>query len=217
MYLSRGEEPGWELFSQLANGGGTETPLGKSRRNLGPLTSLSLSSAGIVAFADRGDIWLLGPSGDGDPTPFAPSRFNETMPAFSPDGRWLAYVSDESGQLDVYVRPFPGPGEKHRISTDGGAEPVWARSGRELFFRSGNRMMVVDVATTRTFGASRPRLLISAPFGRSQYGYSYDVSADDQSFVFVNAGEGENAATQINVLTNWFEEVKRLVPTKRAE
>ena len=170
MYLSHKTDDvpgGFGLFSQLANGGGGELPLGTTRRTLGPLTSLSESRAGILALADRGDIWLLAHPGDGDPTPFAPSGFNETMPAFSPDGRRIAYVSDESGELDVYVRPFPGPGEKHRVSTDGGTEPVWARSGRELFFRSGNRMMAVDVATTRTFGASRPRLLFTAPFARS--------------------------------------------------
>ena len=111
MYLSHKTDDvpgGFGLFSQLANGGGGELPLGTTRRTLGPLTSLSESPAGILALADRGDIWLLAHPGDGNPTPFAPSGFNETMPAFSPDGRRIAYVSDESGQLDVYVRPFPG-------------------------------------------------------------------------------------------------------------
>ena len=79
--------------------------------------------------------------------PFLQTPFNEGGADFSPDGHWLAYVSDESGRHEIYVQPYPGPGGKWQISTEGGTEPVWNRNGRELFFRSGNKMMAVEVAT----------------------------------------------------------------------
>jgi serine/threonine-protein kinase len=146
------------------------------------------------------------------PRPFAPSRFNETAPAFSPDGRWLAYVSDESGRLEVYVRPFPGPGEAHTISVGGGSEPVWDRRGRELYFRNGDQMLAVAVSTQPTFTASRPRLLFTGPFVRTVGRINYDVSPDGESFVMLDAGEESGGATKINVLLNWYEELTRRVP-----
>ena len=76
------------------------------------------------------------------------------MPAFSPDGAWLAYVSDESGRSEVYVQPFPGPGAKYPVSTDGGTEPVWAPGGRELFLRNGDEMLVVEISSQPTFSAT---------------------------------------------------------------
>ena len=149
---------------------------------------------------------------DSQPRPFAPSRFNETEPAFSPDGRWLAYASDESGRFEVYVRPFPGPGEKIPISIAGGSEPAWDRHGRELFFRNGDQMMVVPVTTQPTFSAERPRLLFTGPFVRTAGRISYDVAPDAESFVMLDSGEESGAATQVDVLINWFDELKRFVP-----
>jgi eukaryotic-like serine/threonine-protein kinase len=111
--------------------------------------------------------------------------------------------------VEVYVRPVPGPGEKYLISTAGGSQPVWARSGRELFFRNGEQMMVVDIGTKPAFSASRPRLLFTGAFiGRPDY----DVSPDGQSFVMVNSGEDDRAAIQISVVFNWLEELKQRVP-----
>ena len=83
---------------------------------------------------------------------------------FSPDGRCLAYQSDESGRLEVYVRPYPGPGGKSQISTEGGTEPVWARSGRELFYRNGDKMMAAVVDTKPTFAAAKPKLLFEGHY-----------------------------------------------------
>jgi serine/threonine-protein kinase len=134
------------------------------------------------------------------------------MPAFSPDGRWLAYVSDESGEEEVYVQPFPGPGAKSRISTNGGLEPVWARSGRELFFRHRDQIMVTEINTQPAFNSTRPKVLFAGSFAQSPSRYNYDVSRDGQRFVMLNAGEDERTPTQINVLLNWFEELKQKVP-----
>jgi len=166
----------------------------------------------VLAFANGGDIWLFPLSGERKARPFIQSRFSETMPAFSPDGRWLAYVSDDSGRPEIYVQPFPGPGAKYSISTDGGSEPVWARNGRELFFRDGNRMMVVQVNTQPGFSAARPRLLFVESFAGNPSRVNYDVSPDGQHFVMLKPGEQEQAVSQIMVIQNWFEELKRRVP-----
>jgi len=115
------------------------------------------------------------------------------------------------------VQPFPDPGGKWQISTDGGTEPLWSRNGRELFYRSGNRMMTVEVTTQTSFSVGKPRRLfegqyLAMPF--PQLGVAYDVSSDGQRFLMVEEGEQFSAATQINVVQNWTEELKRLVPTR---
>ena len=92
--------------------------------------------------------------------PFLRTPFVESVPRFSPSGRWLAYVSDESGRPEIYVQPYPGPGGKWQISTEGGTEPVWNPNGRELFYRSGDKMMAVDIATQPSFAAGKPRVLL---------------------------------------------------------
>jgi eukaryotic-like serine/threonine-protein kinase len=84
-------------------------------------------------------------------------QFNESAPQFSPDGRWLAYISDETGRYETYVQPYPVTGGKWPISTDGGTEPVWNRNGRELFYRSGNKMMAVDITTEPGFRVGKPQ------------------------------------------------------------
>jgi Tol biopolymer transport system component len=206
---------GYELLSQPANGSASGERLTSTDLKVSAVTPLSWSPQGdVLAFADRGDIWLLTTAGSREPRPFVQSRFNETTPAFSPDGHWLAYVSDESGRYEVYVQPFPGPGEKYPISTNGGIQPVWARSGRELFFRNGDEMMVAEVRPQPVFTAARPKLLFSGLFARSDGRVDYDVSPDGEQFVMLNAGEQERPATEISVLLNWFEELKARVPTK---
>ena len=93
--------------------------------------------------------------------PFLRTRFWESAPAFSPDGRWVAYVSDESGRQEIYVQPYPGPGGKSLISTDGGTEPLWNPNGRELFYRNGNKFMAVEIATRPVFAAGKPEELFT--------------------------------------------------------
>jgi serine/threonine protein kinase/Tol biopolymer transport system component len=213
-YVTDTSGPGlYEIVTRPANGSGSEKPVSPTPLRLGPGAAPSWSPTGVLAYVDRGDILVLPRSGEGKPQPFEASKFTESEPAFSPDGHWLAYVSDESGRLDVYVRPYPGPGEKYAISTAGGSEPVWAHNSRELFFRNGDQMMVVDIGVGTSFKTSRPRVLFTGARGASGSN-SYDVSPDDQSFVMLNSGEEDRAATQITVVMNWQEELKRLVPTK---
>jgi len=141
----------------------------------------------------------------------------EDAPQFSPDGHWIAYASDESGRREIYVQPYPGPGGKWQISTDGGNEPLWNHNGRELFYRDGDKMMAVDVSTQSGFAAGKPRQLFEGPYLKNIVAYArpnYDVSPDGQRFLMIKPVEQQQAApTQINVVLNWTEELKRLVPT----
>jgi serine/threonine protein kinase len=146
--------------------------------------------------------------------PFLRTPFTEGAPRFSPDGRWLAYVSNESGRNEIYVQAYPGPSGKWQISTDGAAEPVWNRNGRELFYRSGGKMMAVDIATQPSFAAGKPRMLFEGPYVPTLATIpNYDVSLDGQRFLMLKPSEqAQAAATQINVVLNWFEELKQKVP-----
>ena len=168
------------------------------------------------------DIWVLHM---GDPSagsgqarkaePFLQTPFNEGAPEFSPDGRWLAYASNESGRREIYVQPYPGPGGKWQISTEGGWEPLWNRNGREMFYRNGNKMMAVEIATKPSFTAGTPKVLFEGKYEMPNNSTpDYDVSPDGQRFLMLKPVEQEQAApTQINVVLNWFEELKQKVPT----
>jgi serine/threonine-protein kinase len=173
-----------------------------------------------IVFADmRGesnsDLFLLPVEGDGKVEPFDPAPFRETDASLSPDGRWLAYRSDRSGRWEVYVQGFPEGGAYHLVSVRGGLNPLWSRDGRELFFLSSDRLMAVDVVpgTPPRFGRPRPLLELSNQIVQFDMRV-FDVAPDGQSFVTVVKEEGWTPATRVNVVTNWFEELKRLVPTE---
>ncbi len=170
----------------------------------------------ILAFGGGdGDIWMLPMEGDREPQRFITSPNNECCEKFSPDGKWLAYVSDELGLDQVYVGPFPNPTDvKWLVSEEGGGQPVWSPDGTELFYRNGDRMVAVSVQTEPTFRRGRPEVLFEGTYVSSRFisGYQYyDISRDGQRFLMIKAEEGSTA--QINVVLNWFEELKRLVPT----
>jgi serine/threonine-protein kinase len=213
----RGTRSGFRnLFWRAVDGTGTEERLTTSD-SLETPGSFSPDGA-FLAFnslgsATGGDIWVLPLQGDRKPRPWLQAPLAQGNAMFSPDGRWIAYVSSESGRDEVYVQPFPGPGEKSQISTEGGREPLWAGSGKELFYRDGEKMMVVEVSTQPGFSAGRPRLLFEGRYEYSPTGTTgYDVSSDGQRFLMVQATEPEEAPTQIHVVLNWFEELKRRVP-----
>ena len=125
----------------------------------------------------------------------------------------MAYASDESGQMQVYVRPFPGPDKKWPVSTEGGTSPRWNQNGKELFYRNGNTMMAVDVATRPELALSSPRVLFEQryAYGTTLTAANYDVSPDGQRFLMV---KDEPGVSRLNLVLNWTEELKRLVPTK---
>jgi Tol biopolymer transport system component len=169
----------------------------------------------ILAFTEHhpstgADIWILAMDGKREPQPFLKTSFNENLAEFSPDGRWIAYCSNESGRDEVYVRPFPGPGGITKISTTGGFLPVWAPDGRELFYRIEDKMMVVAIDTKPTFTAGKPELLFESP---STIVERYSISPDGQRFIMIEEGEYSTPPTQLNIILNWFEELKTNVPS----
>jgi Tol biopolymer transport system component len=136
------------------------------------------------------DIWMLPFDGDkaGTPRPLMQTPFSESSPRLSADGRWLAYVSDETGRREVYVRPFPALGGKWQISTDGGIQPNWSRDGTQLFYRLGDRMLAVGIETRTRFTALQPRLLFAAPYDISTQ-TNYDVGLTGKEFVMIQGGD----------------------------
>jgi eukaryotic-like serine/threonine-protein kinase len=160
------------------------------------------------------DIWVLSLAGDRKPQLLLGAPYNERVPMISADGKWLAYLSDESGREEIYVQSFPGPGGRWQISTEGASEPMWGRRGGELFYRVGTKLMSVDIATTPGFAAGRPKPLFDERYVNNSGRANYDVSPDNERFLMVEAVGQQTPATQLNVVLEWFAELKRLAPVK---
>jgi Tol biopolymer transport system component len=147
------------------------------------------------------DLWTYSPSG-GKPIPFLQSTSNETMGRFSPDGRWIAYVSNASGKEEVYVVPFPGPGGEWQISTAGGRAPIWTRGGREIVYQApGDEIMAVEVTTSPAFQAGIPKVLFQTHL-RPPPGRQFDVTSDGERFL-VNLKPGDQVSDPITLVQNW--------------
>jgi serine/threonine-protein kinase len=193
------------IYSTLADGSGGTEKLVTSDYSLAP--EAWSPDGRTLAFSelrpDTGwDIWTFSLP-DKKSALFLRTPFHDGARAFSSDGRWLAYYSDESGRGEVYIRQFPGGVDKIQISTEGGAEPVFARNGRELFYRSGRHLMVVDIALQPTFTASKPRSLFEGLF-ETALPANFDVSPDGQRFIMVLPDPEEGNATRVNVVLNRF-------------
>ena len=146
--------------------------------------------------------------GQRQPRPFDENGVTSRHPAFSPEGRWVADVSNSSGRNEVYVRAYPN-GHTDSISTDGGEEPVWARSGRELFYRRGNTMMAVDIiATPDRLSAGVPKQLFSGSYAAGGTRAGYDVSADGKKFVLVKSSGAAVNASRFTVVLNWLDDLE---------
>ena len=225
------------LFVTAADGSGEVRPVTVTDGELLQMAS-SWSSGDVLAFTQLGssgvewDIMTVSMDGESEAAPFLATPFNEAWPVFSPDGRWLAYASDETREeassvldlatldgFDVWVRPFPEGEPAHRISTDGGEAPLWSPDGRQLFYRRQLEdgtwsVMVVDVETDATFTRNQPRTLVEGPFGVSMPSRSYDVAPDGRRFVLTSPNQVEaQPVTSIHIVLNWAEELERLVPT----
>ena len=178
-------------------------------------TSVSPDGKMVIGFYTSGELWVLplpdGSSGNAKPQFFLDSRSQKAEPAFSPDGHWVAYRSDETGTREIYVAPYPGPGGKFLISTEGGISPHWSDDGRELLYRSGDKMMSVDVQTSPEFRAGTPKILFEGTFGNS-----FDVTSDGKRFLMIKPPAiSQRSADQVTVVLNWFDELRRRVPTTK--
>ncbi|HET9480894.1 MAG TPA: protein kinase [Candidatus Polarisedimenticolia bacterium] len=206
----------FDIYRARADGGGEPEPLLKGGHD--KVVSSISSDGRLLAYSDRdpatsGDIWLLPLEGDRKPQLFLRTPFDERNAAFSPDGRWLAYSSNESGDGEIYVQAFPAGGGKRRISDDGGDTPRWGRNSDRLYYRSGKRIMAVEFDTSAGLAKGRPRSLfegdIAAPFGAS----SFDVSPDGRLAVVLRPAGA--APRQVNIMLNWFEDLRRKAPGAR--
>ncbi len=213
------------LFVTNADGTGKPEQLTAGDDNQTP--SSWASGSGAIAFLQRtaGDlngIWVLPFNGDRKPTLFMESRFTLWHPAFSPDGRWIAYVSNESGEAEVYVQPYPGPGEKVRVSTAGGSEPIWTSRGRDLLYRSGGpdeqQFLSAAIVSLSPFRTGTPRVLFRAKPGeydRTAPVSAWDANADGQRLLLLrNHASTDKPVTAMHVVLHWTDELKRRVPAK---
>ena len=157
-----------------------------------------------------GDIWVMSML-NGVAQPFLRTPFNERAPRFSPDGRYIAYTSDETGRDEIYVQSFPGAGGKWQVSNEGARDVVWSPTGKELFYRNGDKMMAVDVNTTGSFTAGSPRVLFTGEFVPTRRGEAvYDVTKDGKRFLMLQRDKS-SAAPLLVVVLDWFQELQRLV------
>jgi hypothetical protein len=145
------------------------------------------------------------------------SESRSSFPAVSPNGRWMAYMSNVSGQSEIYVERYPELGHRQRISTDGGTRPLWSHDGRELFFHSldGRHLLAVLMKSSATgLGAGRPQVLFEAAISiRGVGSRPYDVARDGRFFILRDTETAKSGTpSNVAVVLNWFEELKRLVP-----
>ena len=205
------------VYQRLASGTGNDEVLFNSAEPAGPVDwspDGSFILYGAVSPKTVADLWILPLSGDQKPTPYIQTDFTESQGRFSPNGRWVAYTSNLSGNFQVYVQSFPTSGGKWQISTNGGAQPQWRHDGKELFFLSPDRkMMVVEVnsaGSTFDYGVPKPlfetRTITAFPgFGGASY---YAASGDGQRFL-ISTLVGESVQTPLTVVLNWTSGLKK--------
>jgi eukaryotic-like serine/threonine-protein kinase len=169
--------------------------------------------------AENMDIWLLSLEGKRERRAWLTGPASETGAFFSPDGRAVAYASNESGKNEVYVRPFPTPGAKIKVSTEGGSEPAWAPSGREIFYRTGDSLMAAPIQTQPELSVGTARVLMADPYdrwSREDGGRNYDVFPDGDRFLFIRSQPlKEEPITSLNLVVNWPAELAGTENVKR--
>ncbi len=204
----------WELFSMSSSGGQAKQLL----KRKGPQQPMSQAPDGTIIYSERfqgtsGDLWTLAP--DGTTKPYLVSQAGKFGAQYSPDGKTLAYVSDESGREEVYIRSVANPEDGVAVSTEGGSEPKWSPDGKEIYFRRGDGFYLAGITTAPALSAGNARKLFDLPaaYGRGGIHPGYDVSADGKRLL-VQRLDPRAIPTQINVVLNWFEELNTKVPPK---
>ncbi len=175
----------------------------------GEWAAAALDSHGLVYYgapveSARRQIWRISLEKGGKPEPVVVSSYHNFAASLSPDGKWLAYVSNEADRWEVYVRPYSGPGGRTQVSVEGGAEPIWSGAGGELFYRVGNRMMSATVRTSPTFEVTDRRILFTGDYATAAFGdHNYSVSRDGQTFAMLRPVRGSQQA--VVLVLHWFE------------
>jgi serine/threonine-protein kinase len=218
--------PDGGIFSREANGTGSPELISK---NAIARAAVSISPDGehlimLDNLNNESDMYSLSLSGESFPQPFIVTPFDDDSAEISPDGRYVAYESNETGTNQIYVRTFPNPDAgRWQISSDTGLEPKWHPDGSKLFFRdTQGSIAVVDVRTDPSFSAGQPRTYVTPQFSYGRY--AYDVSPTDNRLLMIKGidDSGANSAeltieSRLAIVENWFEELKRIVPTDAAQ
>jgi serine/threonine-protein kinase len=203
----------FNVFAKSLDSQTSEKQLTRSANSQFPT---SWSAQGLLAFVELDpetqlDVWIWNEK-TGKSEPFLSSTFQESAAVFHPEGKYLAYVSNETGENQVYVSEVGGSGRKWPISAEGGSEPVWSRAGTELFYRDDDNVMAVPIDTRNGFQPGIPQLLFEAPFDQAEVAYAnYDVYPDGKRFVMVRTDEGRDSPRLI-VVMDWFTELQEIVP-----
>ena len=217
--MGGGRRPPPNLFSHSSNGTGDEERLIESHDSLNTQDwssdgrfLLYLVNSNDLSSKTPFDLWVLPMTGDRKPVPFLSTPFREGRGQFSPDGKWVAYTSDESGGNEVYVQSFPAGGGKWQVSSKGGDWVRWRRDGREMFYIAADRklMSVAVQAVSGSLEFGTPRALFTIPFTQSSTGnlgpYTYDVAPDGQRFLAA-APVADAASPTMTVILNWQAEL----------
>jgi dipeptidyl aminopeptidase/acylaminoacyl peptidase len=211
LFYTAGQSGSYNIFWTATDGSGKAERI---TQNAHPQKATSVSPSGdTILFNDVDpstgtNIWELSLS-DRKSRPVVNTRFDEHSATFSPDGHWIAYTSNESGQGEVYVQAYPGPGAKQRVSLEGGFTPAWSHTGRELFYQTDTATFAVPMADTPGLRAGTPRRL----FEKTRETTGGPLSADDQRFLMTEKAEA-NQSSQLNLVQNWFEDLKARVPIR---
>jgi eukaryotic-like serine/threonine-protein kinase len=231
--FASGREGGLKVYWRAADGTGKDEVLG-SVPALDEIPSgwssdgKTLVMTGTSGGISNLEIGALSLEGDRKYRPLLKGKYSEYQPQISPNGKWMVYTSEESGQAEVYVRPFPNvDGGRWQVSTGGGNSPLWSRDGRELFYHSGDAAIAVAVKMEPAFSLETPKILFRASyvfvsssnqFLSSPFFYPWDISPDGKRFLMIKppgvAASAEEGPRKINIVLNWFEELKQRVPVK---
>jgi len=203
---NRATPGGTNLFWQAADGTGVAERL-TTNGSLNQTPESWSPDGRVLVFrqweaATSSDLWVLSIA-ERTIRPLLQTRASESAARISPNGRWIAYESDQSGRFEVYVRAFPGPSRDWPVSLDGGSDPRWALNGRELFYRQDNKIMAVDVSTMREFASGTPRKLFDGAY--VLWPGTYDVARDGRFLMLKNEAQ---PVSQLILIQNWFEELK---------
>lgn len=158
------------------------------------------------------DLLAFDPESDEPPRPLLSGAYDEISPSVSPDGRWMVYLSDETGADEIYVASYPVPDQRVQVSNNGGTEPLWAPDGSELFYWQGNTLMAVTLETEPQLRAARREALFEGSYARYRWHPQYDLHPDGDRFLMIDASGNE---ARIRVVLDWFSELRRLAPGGR--
>jgi Tol biopolymer transport system component len=189
---------------RIASDGGLVPQLIRKTTLSSHVTAIAGDYAAVMVTdpATSTDLWLLSLREPYEMRPFKRTPASERQASFSPDGRWMAYASNESGRSEIYVEPVPGPGGRWQVSANGGEQPRWVRNGREIIYRVGTKMMSVPVQVQPIFQAGKTVELFDRKFDRGGSVSGYDVTPDGRTFVMIRSEHP--SPTEIRVIVGWL-------------